>query len=168
MFRLATPVDYPAISNLIQDNFAKDANYALLSDQARTAYLASNSLEGLTEACSHPDNVLSLVATAETGTILGFALYRRARHLLTGEIVADGKRVQIAGSMQSKGLGGLLLDVVRQQLLSKGFTKVVGYTSGTSFAYFEKHGRKRLMVVDNPALAKLGIKAEATYMEWLL
>lgn len=167
MFRLATPADYPAISSLIQDNFANDTNYARLSDRARAAYLASNSLEGLTEACSHPDNVLCLVATAETtGAILGFAMYRRAKHLLTDEIVADGKRVQIAGAMQSKGLGTLLLGVAQQQLRARGFTKGVGYSSGDSVAFFERQGRRSLMIVDNPALAKLGIKAEATYMEW--
>lgn len=167
VIRLATPSDYPAISSLIQDNFANDPNYARLSDQARAAYLESNSLEGLTEACSHPDNVLCLVATAETtDAIMGFAMYRRGIHLLTGETVAEGKRVQIAGVMQSKGLGALVLGVVGQQLSAMGFTKGVGYSSGDSVAFFERHGRRSLMVVDNPALAKLGIKVEATYMEW--
>ncbi|HEX4882236.1 MAG TPA: GNAT family N-acetyltransferase [Porticoccaceae bacterium] len=165
--RLATPSDYPAVSRLIQDNFANDPRYARLSEQARAAYLESNSLQGLTEACSHPDNVLCLVATTETtGAILGFAMYRRGTHLLTGESVVEGKRVQIASAMQAKGLGALLLGVAGQQLLAQGFTKGVGYVSSDSVAFFERQGRRSLRVLDNPALAKLGVKAEATYMEW--
>lgn len=167
LMRLATPADYPAISRLAQENFANDANYAQLSDAARAAYLESNSLPGLTEACSHPDNVLLLVATAATtDAILGFAMYRRGIHVLTGEPVVDGKRVQIARAMQSKGLGALLLEVAGQQLSAQGFKKGAGYVSSDSVAFFERQGRRSLMVEDSPALAKLGIKAEATYMEW--
>lgn len=167
LVRLATPSDYPAISKLAQDNFANDTNYAQLSDAARAAYLESNSLQGLTEACSHPDNLLCLVATGETtGEILGFSMHRRGKHLLTGETVVEGKRLQIARSVQSKGLGALLLDVVRRQLSAQGFTKGAGYVSSDSVAFFERQGRRSLMVVDNPALAKLGIKAEVTYVEW--
>lgn len=168
VFRAATCADYPAISHLIQNNFAKDTNYAQLSEQARAAYIEANSVAGLTEACSHPDNVLCLVATSETGSITGVALYRRARHLLTNEIVADGKRVQIAGSMQSKGLGRLLLHVVRQHLRTMGFRKMVGYISSASPSFFEQQGCASLMVVDNPGLAKLGVKTQTTYVEWLL
>lgn len=167
--RPATRDDYPAISSLIQDNFANDESYASLSDAARAGYIEANSLAGINEVCDHPDNVVSLVATTEdTGTIVGFVLYRRGKHALTGEEVAEGKRVQIARHMKSRGLGEQLLGIVRQRLRAMGFKKIVGYTSGKSSPFFEKQGRKRLMTVDNPALAKHGVKAEATYIEYLL
>jgi len=167
--RPATPDDYPAISALIQDNFAHDESYVNLSEEARTGYMEANSLRGITEACDHPENVVKLVATAaDTGAIIGFALYRRSKHLVTGEEVAEGKRVQIARHMKSRSLGEQLLGIVRNQLRSMGFRKTVGYTSGKAASYFEKQGRKPLMTVDNPALAQKGVKAEATYVEYLL
>lgn len=167
--RSTVPADYAAISQLIQDNFSRSENYAELSAAARTAYLEANSLSGVREVCEHQDNVVSLVAIAEaTKSTVGFALYRRSRHLLTGEEVAEGKRLQVSLAHKSKGLGNQLLTVVRHLLRSQGFTKVVGYTSGASFSFFEKQGRQRLLTLDNPALAKHGIKAEATYMEYLL
>lgn len=167
--RPAGAADYPAISCLIQDNFANDESYAHLSETARAAYIAANSLAGITEACAHPDNVVSLVATAaNTEAIVGFALYRRGRHLVTGEEVAEGKRLQIARSLKSLGLGSQLLDIVRQQLRDQGFRKVVGYSSGTSFPFFAKQGRRCLATLDNPVLAKQGVNAESSYMEYLL
>jgi len=122
LVRPAVAADYPAISRLIQDNFANDEGYAQLSDAARAAYTAANSLAGITEACAHPDNVVSLVATrADTGAIVAFALYRRGKHLITGEEVAEGKRVQIARPMKARGLGNQLLGIVRQRLRDMGF-----------------------------------------------
>lgn len=169
MVRPTGAADYAALSNLVQDNFANDESYTQLSESARAAYIAANSLAGITEACAHPDNVICLVATTEhTGAIVGFALYRRGKHLVTGEEVAEGKRLQIARSLKSLGLGSQLLGIVRQQLRDMGFRMVVGYSSGTSFPFFEKQGRKCLVTLDNPALAKQGVQAEASYMEYLL
>ena len=167
--RSTIATDYPAISRLVQDNFANDESYADLSSAARAAYIAANSLAGITEVCDHPDNVVSLVATtADTGAIVAFALYRRGKHLVTDEEVAEGKRLQIARSMKSQGLGNQLLGIVRQRLRELGFKKIVGYPSGASLSYFEKQGRKPLVVQNNPALAKQGVKIEATYVEYLL
>jgi N-acetylglutamate synthase-like GNAT family acetyltransferase len=167
--RPATPDDYPGISRLIQDNFANDESYSDLSDQARAAYIEANSLEGIREVCSHPETLVRLVATAEaTGEIIGFVLYRRGIHAITGEEIAEGKRVQIARHMKSRGLGENLLKIVRQQLRDMGMKKIAGYTSGKSLRYFESQGRTRLVTRDNPALAKRGVKAEASYLEFLL
>jgi N-acetylglutamate synthase-like GNAT family acetyltransferase len=167
--RPATTDDYPGISRLIQDNFAHDESYSGLSDEARAAYIEANSLEGIREVCSHPQTLLRLVATvAATREIIGFALYRRSAHLITGEEVAEGKRLQIARHMRSRGLGERLLKIARQQLREMGIKKTVGYTSGKSLPYCENQGLRRLATLDNPALAKRGLKAEASYVEYLL
>jgi len=167
--RLATPADYPGISRLIQDNFAHDDGYSGLSDEARAAYTAANSLEGIHELCSHPQTLLCLVAAAEPGgEIIGFTVYRRGNHLVTGEEVAEGKRFQIARHMKSRGVGDNLLKVARQLLREMGIKKTVGYTSGKALAYFEKQGEKRVTTQDNPTLAQRGVKAESSYIEYLL
>jgi hypothetical protein len=167
--RPATTDDYPEVSRLIQDNFAHDESYSGLSDEARAAYIEANSLEGIQDVCSHPQTLLRLVVTAEaTGEIIGFSLYRRGKHLITGEEVAECKRFQTARHMKSRGLAAKLLKSARQLLLEMGMKKTVGYTSGKSLPYFENRGRRRLATMDNPALAKRGLKAEASYVEYLL
>ncbi len=167
--RLATPGDYPGISRLIQDNFAHDDGYSGLCDEARAAYTAANSLDGIQELCSHPQTLLCLVAeTKPGGEIIGFTVYRRGKHLITGEEVAEGKRFQIARHMKSRGVGDNLLNIARQLLREMGMKKTVGHTSGKALAYFEKQGEKRLVTRDNPTLAQRGVKAETSYIEYLL
>ena len=65
VLRGIVPGDCPAVSAMVIDNFRHAANFDRLDDVARRAYVQANSIEGVREASTHPDNIACLVAVSE-------------------------------------------------------------------------------------------------------
>jgi predicted N-acetyltransferase YhbS len=167
IIREIIPADYPAVSALARDNFRYAENFQLLDTAARQAYMEANSVRGVQDACENTANIRTLVAIdPNKNTLLAYRLLREGRHRVTGETVAEGKRLHVARDSVGQGLGGRLVLLSVEIAKECGYRVMTAQATGQSRVFFEKMGfRCVLEEACNTALEQRGINSTITYLE---
>lgn len=167
LMREIMPEDYQAVSDMVTENFRHADNFGRLQSDARQAYIKANSVDGVTQACGHKNNIISLVTVSlENNQIIGYRLLREGLHRLSAEKVAEGKRLHIARAYTGLGLGAEIINLSGEYAKSKGFKVMTAQASGDSRYFFERIGFHCLLEnVNNIALEKQGIASRISYLE---
>jgi predicted N-acetyltransferase YhbS len=167
IIREIEPVDYPAVSALALDNFRHAENFKLLDTAARHAYMEANSVLGVQEASENAANIRTLVAVdPNQNMLLAYRLLREGKHRITGEKVAEGKRLHVARDVVGQGLGTQLILLSCETAKKCGYRVVTAQATGKSRIFFEKMGFRCLLEdACNTALKQRGINSTIAYLE---
>lgn len=127
------------VSDMAWQNFNRADNYRDLDVELRDAYISANTPDGVLETSTHPDNLVSFVVYDMEGGVVGWRVIRGERDE-SGNLVGNGRRLHIAMSKQSSGLGRGVMQVSEDLALDAGAHAVYVNSSGGSSPFFQYMG----------------------------